>query len=116
MATAPHDTAAARAARRALLRLAGSPPRAAAVGAILDGRPHDAAPDDGDQIAARQWAEDAIAAEQVDRNTIRRDALAAIRRGDVAGTVQVLRRLPPRELAPLAEALRRIGRRRRGAA
>ena len=36
-----------------LVRLAGSPARAAAVEAVLDGRPDDAEPDDGDMIAAR---------------------------------------------------------------
>ena len=104
-----------RAVRRELVRLAGSPARAAAVAAILDGRPDDAEPDDGDKIAARQWHEAARAAEKVDRAAIRYDALVAIRRGDIAGAVAVLRGLPPRELAPLAETLRRIGG-RKGAA
>ena len=101
--------------RRELVRLAGSPARAAAVAAVLDGRPDDAEPDDGDKIAARQWAEDALAAEKVDRAAIRYDALYALRMGDIFGAVDVLRGLPPRELVPFVERFRRIGR-RRGAA
>ena len=103
------------AVRRNLIQLAGSPARAAAVAAIFDGRPGDAEPDDGDKIAAREWAEDAVAAEQIDHGAIRRDALISLRRGDIVGAVAVLRGLPPRELAPLAETFRRIGT-RRGAA
>ena len=94
----------------ALARLAGSPARAAAVEAVLDGRPDDAEPDDGDNGAARR--RDAVVAEAVAE--IQRAALAAIRAGDVRGAVRTLaHHLPPRELAPLAERLRRVGRRRR---
>ena len=96
----------------ALVRLAGALAPAAAVEAVLDGRPEpdDAEPDDGDNGAARR--RDAVVAEAVAE--IQRAALAAIRAGDVRGAVRTLaHHLPPRELAPLAERLRRVGRRRR---
>ena len=99
----------------ALVRLAGALAPAAAVEAVLDGRPDDAEPDDaepddGDNGAARR--RDAVVAEAVAE--IQRAALAAIRAGDVRGAVRTLaHHLPPRELAPLAERLRRVGRRRR---
>ena len=104
-------------ARRALAKRAGSPGRAAAVEAILDGRDADAEPDDDDRIAARQWHEDADVAEAVEYATVVDDALAAIEALDVLGAVRVLREgLPPRQLVPLAEALRQVGQRKRGRA
>ena len=98
----------------ALARLAGSPARAAAVEAVLAARPDDAEPDDGDKIVARQWAEDAVAAEAIDRAEIRRDASAAILAGDLGGALRKLSHLPSRELASLAEWLR-LGQRRSSA-
>ena len=70
----------------ALVRLAGALAPAAAVEAVLDGRPDDAEPDDaepddGDNGAARR--RDAVVAEAVAE--IQRAALAAIRAGDVQG-------------------------------
>ena len=111
------STSQRRAVRRGLVRLAGSPGRAAAVEAVLDGRDADAEPNDDDQIAARQWHEDADAAGEVDYRAVVADALKAIENLDVLGAVRVLREgLPPRLLAPLAELIRQVGRRKRRAA
>ena len=64
---------------------------------------------------ARTWAHAARRHDDLDRGAIRAEALRAIRRGDIDGAIDALRELPPVEQAPLAEALRRVGR-RRGAA
>ncbi len=113
MHTRPGD---AQRARRALVKLAASPGRAAAVEAVLDGHDADAEPDDDDQVAALQWHEDEAAADVVDYVAVCDDALAAIEALDVLGAVRVLERgLPPRDLAPLAELLRQVGRKRRAA-
>lgn len=101
--------------RQALVRAAGSPARASAVQAVLDGHPGYAVPDDDDKILARFWHEDAVAADSVDRPAIRRAALSAIRAGDIRATIRALEGLPPRELAPLTKMFSRSRRKERAA-
>ena len=111
-----HRPGDAQRARRALVKLAGSPARAHAVECVLAGRDADAEPDDDDKIAARQWHQDEDAAGEVDYAAVCDAALEAIGDLDVQGAVRVLKEgLPPRLLAPLAELLRHVGEKQRAA-